>query len=128
MNKARLLFSAGLIGIAFIGNTAAEEMQKVGAAELKQLISGCTVHNMCKVTGDISKTYFDPSGKLIRESQGNTIEGTYYIKDDGTQCNVLNGKHLCADIMKVDDGTHYRMAKNGKRLGIWTKITPGKDF
>jgi len=128
MQKALLIFLAGLMSIAFMCNAAAEEMQKVGATELKKLITGCTVHNSCQVTGEISKTYFYPSGKLIRESQGQIVEGTYYIKDDGTHCNVLDGKHLCADIMKTGDGTYHRIAPNGKRLGIWNKVVPGNEI
>lgn len=121
------LFMLALFGVTFLGSSLADELTQVGAEELKKMIVGCTVHNMCKVTGELSKTYFDPSGKYTRDQQGVITEGSYYIEDDGTQCNVVKGKPLCGQILKVGDGTYYRMS-NGKRVGIWVNILPGKDM
>lgn len=129
MNKAGLFLQAVLLlGLALNGSAAADEMQQIGAAELKQLITGNTVHNSCQVTGEISKTYFDPSGNYTRDQQGQISEGPYYIKDDGTHCNVVNGKHNCAGIWKVDGGKYHRILPSGKRVGIWEKIVPGRDI
>lgn len=127
MSLRTLVMLVGLLNLTFANLVSASEPEKVGADELKEMIIGKTVHNSCQVTGEVSRTYFDPSGKLTRNDRGTIIEGSYFIKPNGMTCNVLNGKNLCANIFRIGDGTFHRVMPNGKRVGIWNKIVPGND-
>lgn len=100
--------------------------ETLDADAVKKLITGNTVHGLGP-TGGIQKNYFAPDGKTIRQIGEKIIEGTWSVKDDGTQCvNGMPGG--CAKIVRNDDGTHDRVVEGGGVRLKWRAVVNGKDF
>lgn len=120
--KKTMLYLAGLI--LFYGSAQADAT--LDAAAVKQLITGNTAH-VQRGDGTTLKNYFSPDGKVIRYEKGETSEGTWQVKDDGTHC-VEGMAGGCAKIVKNGDGSYDRVLPWGKVPVTWTAIVNGKDF
>lgn len=96
------------------------------ADAVRKLISGNTANGM-RNDGSTMKNYFSPDGKLVRQDGDKILEGTWSVRDDGSQCvdGVPGG---CAKIVRNDDGTYGRVLPNGKVPLKWTSFVNGKDF
>ena len=110
--------------IVCCGSALAGEM--LDAAAVVKLISGNTVH-VLRSDGTVLKNHFAPDGKVIRYENGQTSEGTWLVKDDGTHCveGIAGG---CARIMKNSDGSYDRVQPWSKTAITWTAVVNGKDF
>lgn len=99
--------------------------ETLNAAAVKNLVSGNTAVGETD-TGTKMMNYFSPDGTLHRKMGKKMMEGTWEVKDDGTQCieGVPGG---CATIVKNDDGTYDRMQDGVSRLK-WTEFKSGKAF
>lgn len=119
--KNIILFSAGL----FFFHAYALAGETLDAAAVKKLITGNTAL-VQRGDGTTLKTYFSPDGKVIRYENGNTSEGTWQVKDDGTHCveGIAGG---CARIVKNGDGSHDRVLLWGPPA-TFKSIVNGKDF
>ena len=104
----------------------AHAAETLDADAVKKLITGNTAHGL-KTDGSTMKNYFSPDGKLVRQDGGKILEGTWSVKDDGSQCvdGVPGG---CARIVRNDDGSYDRVLPNGKVPLKWTSFADGKDF
>lgn len=102
---------------------AAEEMD---ADSVKNLITGNTVHAV-NAEGVAQKNYFAPDGKTYRQIDGKTLEGTWHVKEDGSQC-VDGMPGGCARIVKNDDGTYDRIVGGNKVRLKWRTVVQGRDF
>ena len=100
--------------------------ETLDAAAVVKLITGNTVH-VLRSDGTTIKNYFSTDGKVIRYENGNTSEGTWQVKDDGTHCveGIAGG---CARIMKNGDGSYDRVQPWSKAAITWTAVVNGKDF
>jgi len=96
------------------------------ADAVRKLITGNTAHGL-KNDGSTVKNYFSPDGKLVRQDGGTILEGSWSVKDNGTQC-VEGLPGGCATIVHNDDGSYDRVLPNGKVPLKWTTFTNGKDF
>ena len=102
---------------------AADEMD---ADSVKSLIMGNTVHAV-NAQGVAQKNYFAPDGTTYRQVDGKTLEGTWHVKEDGSQC-VEGMPGGCAKIVRNDDGTYDRIVGGGKVRLKWSAVTQGRDF
>jgi len=120
-----------IITLAFAGlllfSTWAHAGETLDAAAVKKLITGNTVHGL-GTSGGTPKIYFAPDGKAYRTAKDKILEGTWEVKDDGTQCvgNGLPGG--CAKIVRNEDGSYDRISPDGVALLRWTAVVNGKDF
>ncbi|MBT9613212.1 MAG: hypothetical protein IV108_08100 [Burkholderiales bacterium] len=118
------------ITFAFAGlvlfSTWAHAGETLDAEAVKKLITGNTVDGLAP-NGNTQKNYFSPDGKTIRQVGDKLIEGTWSIKEDGTQC-VTGMPGGCAKIVSNGDGTYDRIAAEGKVLLRWVAVTKGKGF
>lgn len=107
-------------------STSVQAADTLNAEAVKRLIAGNTAHGLTP-SGATPKIYFAADGKLVRQDGSTVREGTWHVKDDGTQC-VEGTPGGCAMIVRNDDGTHDRVNADGKKLLRWTSVTPGKGF
>lgn len=118
------------IAFAFAGvvlfSTWAHAAETLDAGAVRKLITGNTALGMAP-NGSTMKNYFSPDGNLIRQLGDKTVEGTWKVNDDGSQCveGVPGG---CATIVRNDDGTYDRVQPNGTSRLKWTSFVNGKDF
>ena len=60
---------------------------------------------------------------------GDKIEGTYKITENGEHCVDIGGKSNCATIEDSGDGAYERViTKNGKRAITWKSFTDGNQL
>lgn len=109
-----------------LASTVAHAEKTLNADEIKKLITGNTVLGMAP-NGMTQKNYFSPDGKTIRQVGDKLIEGTWSVKDDGSQC-VTGMPGGCAQIVSNEDGTYDRVGADGGIRLKWTSVTPGKGF
>jgi hypothetical protein len=108
-------------------STWAHAAETLDADAVRKLISGNTVHGLT-ADGRTPKIHFAADGTAIRkEEDGDTREGKWQVKDDGTQC-VIGLPGGCAKVVRNDDGTHSRVLPDGNVPLKWTMIVNGKDF
>ena len=120
--KTTLLAFASLV----LFSTWAHAGDTLDAAAVKKLISGNTVDGLTP-NGDTQKNYFAPDGTTIRKSGNKLIEGTWKVKEDGTQC-VTGMPGGCAKIVSNGDGTYDRVVEGGGIRLRWLSVTSGKGF
>lgn len=107
-------------------SSSAHAAATLDADAVRKLITGNTAHGL-KNDGSTVKNYFSPDGKLVRQDGGAIQEGSWSVKDNGTQC-VEGLPGGCATIIRNDDGSYDRVLPNGKVPLKWTSFTNGKDF
>lgn len=107
-------------------STLAHAEKTLDADAVKKLITGNTVNGLAP-NGDTQKNYFAPDGTTIRQIKGKLVEGTWSVKDDGTQC-VAGMPGGCAKIVSNDDGTYDRVVGDGGIRLKWVSVTAGKGF
>lgn len=121
MKKLTLAF-AGLL----LFSTWVHAGDALDADAVKKLITGNTVDGLAP-NGNTQKNYFAPDGKTFRQIGDKVLEGTWSVKDDGTQC-VTGMPGGCAKIFKNSDGSYDRITAEGKTLLRWVAVTNGKGF
>ncbi len=104
----------------------AHAAETLDAAAVRKLITGNTANGVAP-NGATMKNYFSSDGKLYRYMNGDIFEGTWSVKDDGSQC-VEGLPGGCATIVKNDDGSYDRVLPDGKARLKWTSFANGKDF
>ncbi len=117
--------SIAVAGLVFV-STWAQAAETLDAEAVRKLIVGNTAHAL-RADGSTLKNYFSPDGKLVRQENGEIKEGTWSIREDGTQC-VEGLPGGCARIVRNDDGTYDRLRPNGNVALKWTTFVNGKDF
>jgi hypothetical protein len=96
----------------FLFSAWAHAAETLDADAVRKLISGNTVHGLT-ADGRTPKIHFAADGTAIRkEEDGDTREGKWQVKDDGTQC-VIGLPGGCAKVVRNDDGTHSRVLPDG---------------
>ena len=120
--KAITLVFSGFV-LFSTGSFAAETLD---ADAVKKLISGNTVDGLAP-NGNTQKNYFAPDGTTIRKIGDKLIEGTWNVKEDGTQC-VTGMPGGCAKIVSNGDGTYDRVVEGGGIRLRWVSVTSGKGF
>ena len=100
--------------------------ETLDAEAVKKLLTDHTVHGLAP-NGNTQKNYFSADGKTYRQVSGKILEGTWQVKDDGTQC-VEGMPGGCAKIVRNDDGTYDRIISGGGVRLKWTAVVKGKDF
>ncbi|MDP1682944.1 MAG: hypothetical protein Q8L39_14380 [Burkholderiales bacterium] len=100
--------------------------ETLNADAVKKLITGNTIDGLAP-NGNTQQNYFAPDGKTIRKFGDKLIEGTWSVKDDGTQC-VTGMPGGCATIVSNGDGTYDRISADGKVLLRWVSVANGKGF
>jgi len=115
------------IGLLLV-STFSFAAETLDAAAVKKLITGKTADVLTANTGEMRKTYFSADGKVVRQADDKTEEGTWTVEDDGSHC--LQGvKGGCAMIVSNSDGTYDRVhKKKGNVLARWLSFTDGKSF
>ena len=107
-------------------STWAHAGDTLDADAVKKLISGNTVDGLAP-NGNTQKNYFAPDGTTIRKIGDKLIEGTWNVKEDGTQC-VTGMPGGCAKIVSNGDGTYDRIGEGGGVRLRWVSVTSGKGF
>lgn len=121
MKKITVVF-----GCLVLFSTWAQAGETLDADAVRKLITGNTVHGL-NPTGGTQKNYFAPDGKTVRQIGDKIVEGTWNVKDDGTQC-VKGMPGGCAKIVNNGDGTYDRVTDDGGIRLRWTSVVNGKDF
>ena len=94
--------------------------------ELRSLVSGNTVHFEVAGAGTF-KTYLDASGEATRIHDGQRLEGTWRINNDGALCvHYAGAEDLCGQVEENSDGTYTRV-DDANVENRWTKISSGED-
>jgi len=107
-------------------STLAHAGETLDADAVKKLITGNTVDGLAP-NGNTQKNYFAPDGKTFRQIGDKLIEGTWNVKEDGSQC-VTGMPGGCAKIVSNGDGTYDRIGEGGGVRLRWVSVTSGKGF
>jgi dienelactone hydrolase len=119
-----LKLAATLAIYATLVSVPRAEQSYLSETEVRNLISGNTVHGEGLQRGTAFQSFYDPNGRWRLEQPGTSLSGTWWTKLDGTLCTVSIAAESCSTIRKNDDGT-YQLMRDGKPRAKWLRITSG---
>jgi dienelactone hydrolase len=100
------------------------EPSYLGEAEVRELITGNTVHGQGSQRGTEFRSFYDSNGKWRLGQPGTSLTGTWWTKSDGALCVLSIAGQSCSTIRKNDDGT-YDLFSDGKPRAKWLGVTTG---
>ena len=119
-----LRLSAILAIYAALISVSHAEQSYLGEAEVRELITGNTVHGQGSQRGTEFRSFYDSNGKWRLEQPGTSLTGTWWTKSDGDLCVLSIAGQSCSAIRKNDDAT-YDLFSDGKPRAKWLRVTTG---
>jgi hypothetical protein len=93
-----LKLAATLAIYATLVSVPRAEQSYLSETEVRNLISGNTVHGEGLQRGTAFQSFYDPNGRWRLEQPGTSLSGTWWNKLDGTLCTVSIAAESCSSI------------------------------
>lgn len=122
----RVVFTAAMLSASFTASWAFAA-DSLSRNEVEKLVTGNTIHFEEPGKGEF-RAYLDSAGKVIRLHDGETLEGTWHVNDDGALClHYVGSEDHCGMVKKDSDGTYTRV-DDANVTYHRTKISNGKEI